>query len=269
MPTLHPHPEGKRLRLTDDLAAPPDGLHGKGGLDEALESHAARLAALQAALGAEGTRALLIVLQGRDACGKDGTVRRVFSGLNPAYAGVTSFKRPSALELRHDYLWRIHQAVPARGTIGIFNRSHYEDVLTVRVHGLVPEPVWRRRYEQINAFERMLADEGTVIRKFFLHVSKEEQRKRLEERLDDPAKNWKFEPGDLQERARWDDYTAAYEEMLERCSTAWAPWYVVPADRNKPRDFLVAEAVVAALEEMNPRYPEADPAVLKMRGKIV
>src|ERR1043166_2474752 len=197
MPTLHPHPEGKRLRLTDDLAAPPDGLHGKGGLDEPLESDLARLAALEDALGAEGTRALLVVLQGRDACGKDGTVRRVFSGLNPAYAGVTSFKRPSALELRHDYLWRVHQALPARGTIGIFNRSHYEDVLTVRVHGLVPEAVWRRRYGHINDFERMLADEGTVIRKFFLHVSREEQRRRLEGRLGDPAKHWKLGPGGL------------------------------------------------------------------------
>src|ERR1041384_6213739 len=192
MPTLHPHPEGKRLRLTDDLAAPPDGLHGKGGLDEARESHAARLAALQAALGAEGTRALLIVLQGRDACGKDGTIRRVFAGLNPALASVSSFKRPTPLELRHDYLWRVHQALPPRGSIGIFKRSHYEEVLPVRVHGLVPEATWRRRYQHINEFERMLADEGTTILKLFLHISKEEQRKRLEERLDDPTKNWKF-----------------------------------------------------------------------------
>jgi PPK2 family polyphosphate:nucleotide phosphotransferase len=265
---LAPHPEGTRPRLTDAMAAPQDGLPAKRAMDEALDALSTRLAALEDALGAEGTRALLVVLQGRDACGKDGTVRRVFGGLNPALATVASFKRPSVLELRHDYLWRVHQALPPRGTIGIFNRSHYEDVLTVRVHGLVPEAIWRRRYGHINDSERMLGDEGTVIRKFFLHVSREEQRRRLEERLADPAKNWKFEPGDLRERARWDEYTAAYEEMLERCSTASAPWYIVPADRNKPRDFLVAEVVVDALERMAPRYPAADPEVLKLRGKL-
>ena len=269
MPILHPHSPDTRPRLTDAHAAPPADLPSKDALDAALEKHAVRLAALQAALGAEGTRALLIVLQGRDACGKDGTIRRVFAGLNPALASVSSFKRPTPLELRHDYLWRVHQALPPRGSIGIFNRSHYEEVLTVRVHGLVPEATWRRRYQHINEFERMLADEGTTILKLFLHISKEEQRKRLEERLDDPTKNWKFEAADLRERALWDDYTAAYEEMLERCSTAWAPWYVVPSDRNKARDFLVGDVVLAALEAMNPRYPTADPEVLKMRGKIV
>jgi polyphosphate kinase 2 (PPK2 family) len=158
--------------------------------------------------------------------------------------------------------------VPPRGSIGIFNRSHYEDVLAVRVHQLQPEAVWRRRYDQINEFERMLTEEGVVIRKLFLHISKAEQRKRLEERLDDPTKNWKFEPGDLAERARWDEYTAAYAEMLERCSTPHAPWYIVPADKNKPRDWLVADLVVRTLQEMDPRYPEADPAVLAFRGKI-
>jgi polyphosphate kinase 2 (PPK2 family) len=158
--------------------------------------------------------------------------------------------------------------VPTRGVVGIFNRSHYEDVLPVRVHRLVPEEVWRRRYEHINAFERMLSDEGTVIRKFFLHISKEEQLERLNERLDRPSKNWKFEVGDLKERGMWDAYTEAYAEMLERCSTAWAPWYIVPANKNKPRDFLVAEAIVEALEGMNPQYPAADPAVLALRGTL-
>ena len=211
---------------------------------------------------------MLVVLQGRDACGKDGTVRRVFGRLNPASCTVSSFKRPAPLELRHDYLWRVHQLIPPRGTIGIFNRSHYEDVLVVRVHALQPESVWKKRYQQINDFERMLTEEGVVIRKFFLHVSRDEQRQRLEERLADPAKNWKFEPGDLAERARWDDYTAAYQEMLQRCSTRHAPWFIVPADQNKARDYAVAEVVLSTLEEMAPRYPKADPAVLTFRGKI-
>ncbi len=267
-PTLAPHPSGVRPHLTDRMANPPDGLHDKPALENDLEDLTQRLDALQAGLGAEEKRALLVVLQGRDACGKDGTVRRVFGGVNPALCAVTSFKRPTPLELRHDYLWRVHQLLPPRGTIGIFNRSHYEDVLTVRVHRLQPESVWKRRYEHINTFERMLVDEGTVILKFFLHVSKDEQKRRLEERLDDPAKNWKFEPGDLAERALWHDYTAAYEEVLERCSPATAPWYIVPADKNKARDFLVAEVVVRTLEAMDPKYPSADPAVLALRGTI-
>jgi len=160
------------------------------------------------------------------------------------------------------------QAVPPKGSIGLFNRSHYEDVIAVRVHGLAAEPVWRRRFEHINAFERMLSDEGVVIRKFFLHISKEEQRERLEERLSNPAKNWKFRQADLAERTKWEEYSAAYEEVLQRCSTAYAPWYVVPADKNKPRDFLVAEVLVRTLELMDPRYPPADPAVESLRGTI-
>lgn len=259
---LLPHPLATPPDVSDEAARPPAGLPDTfAELCETMER-------LQAALGAEERRALFVVLQGRDTCGKDGTIRRVFGRLNPAYCSVTGFKRPTPLELRHDYLWRVHQMVPPRGSIGIFNRSHYEDVLAVRVHQLQPEAVWRRRYDQINAFERMLTEEGVVIRKLFLHISKAEQRKRLEERLDDPTKNWKFEPGDLAERARWDQYTAAYAEMLERCSTPHAPWYIVPADKNKPRDWLVADLVVRTLQEMDPRYPEADPAVLDFRGKI-
>ncbi len=269
MAQLKPHPHGVRPRLTEALAAPADGLPHKDAIDKTLDANAGRIADLQAALGAEAKRALLVVLQGRDACGKDGTVRRVFGGLNPAYSSVTSFKRPTPAELHHDYIWRIHQAMPPRGTIGIFNRSHYEDVLAVRVHRLVPESVWRRRYAQINEFERMLVEEGTEIRKFFLHVSRAEQLKRLEARLDDPGKNWKFEPADLKERALWDEYTAAYEEALEQCSTAWAPWYIVPADKNKARELLVSEVVLEALEGMGPKYPAPDPEVLKLRGKLV
>ena len=268
MSTLAPHPLGLRPDLTDSLAAPPPGLPQKKELDDRFDALGRRLDQLQSALAAEGTRALLVILQGRDASGKDGTIKRVFGELGPAHCRVVGFKRPTSIDLEHDYLWRIHAMAPARGVVGVFNRSHYEDVLPVRVHRLVPEAVWRRRYDHINAFERMLSDEGTVIRKFFLHISKGEQLERLNERLDQPSKNWKFEIGDLKERGLWDAYTEAYAEMLERCSTAWAPWYIVPADKNKPRDFLVAEAIVEALEGMNPRYPAADPAVLALRGTL-
>jgi PPK2 family polyphosphate:nucleotide phosphotransferase len=267
-PLLSPHPEGVRPRLTDSLAEPAKELHGKKAIEEELDEIGKRTEALQAALGAENRRALLVVLQGRDACGKDGTTRRVFRALNPALCTVTNFKRPSEIELRHDYLWRVHQAIPPRGVIGVFNRSHYEDVLTVRVHALVPEAVWRKRYVQINEFESMLAAEGVVIRKFFVHVSQEEQRKRLEERLDDPTKNWKFAPGDLAERILWDNYTEAYEDMLELTSTERNPWFIVPADRNKARDLLVAQVLLDTLEQMDPKYPPADPEVLALRGTI-
>ncbi|HEU5219852.1 MAG TPA: PPK2 family polyphosphate kinase [Gemmatimonadales bacterium] len=269
VPILSSHPEGVRPRLTDAQARPAADLPGKQEMEDQLDAMTDRIESLQAALGAEQRRSLLVVLQGRDACGKDGTTRRVFRKVNPALCTVTNFKRPSERELHHDYLWRVHQAVPARGMIGIFNRSHYEDVLVVRVHGLVAEAVWRKRFAQIRDFEAMLADEGMVIRKFFLHVSKEEQRKRLEERLDDPAKNWKFEAGDLGERALWDNYTEAYEEVLEKTSTPRNPWFIVPADRNRARDLMVAQVVLHTLEEMDPKYPPADPAVLAFRGGIV
>jgi PPK2 family polyphosphate:nucleotide phosphotransferase len=212
---------------------------------------------LQEALYAEGKRALLVVLQGMDTSGKDGTIRRVLGRLNPQGVILTSFKTPTSVELSHDFLWRVHLAVPSRGTIGVFNRSHYEDVLVVRVHGLVSEEVWRPRYEQINQFEKILSQNGLTILKFMLHISREEQRQRLLARLDDPEKYWKFSPGDLKERALWDAYTAAYEEMLERTSTPWAPWYVVPADRKPVRDVLVAEVILEALERLGPTFPPA------------
>ena len=266
---LKAHPTGTRPALTDDLALPPADLPPKEQREAEFDDLRDRMCDLQAALGAEARRTLLIVIQGRDASGKDGVIRRVFGRLNPALSWVASFKRPTTTELSYDYLWRIHQGIPPRGRLGIFNRSHYEDVLPVRVHRIVPEEVWRRRYDHINAFERMLTDEGYVIRKLFLHISKAEQLGRLEERLDDPDKNWKFEAGDLKERARWDDYTAAYEEMLEHCSTPWAPWYIVPADKNRPRDYLIAKLVVETLTEMHPVYPAADPAVLELRKTLV
>ncbi|HEV8597904.1 MAG TPA: PPK2 family polyphosphate kinase [Gemmatimonadales bacterium] len=265
---LRPHPPGTRLQLTDGMAVPPPGLPSKEKLERALAELRERLQALQAALGAEAKRAILVIFQGRDASGKDGAIRRVFGGLNPARCTVTSFKRPSLLELSHDYLWRVHQAIPVRGTIGVFNRSHYEDLIAVRIRRLVAESVWRKRFDHINAFEAMLADEGVVIRKFFLHISMEEQRQRLEDRLSDPTKNWKFAVGDLEERSRWDEYSAAYQEVLERCSTDYAPWYLVPADKKLGGDLLVLEVLVRTLELMNPQYPPADREVLALKGSI-
>ncbi len=257
-----------KVRLTDADALPANGLPKGAAADQALAEIRHRIEELQLALGAEERRALLVVLQGRDTSGKDGVIRKVFGDLNPMYCQVSSFKRPTPVELRHDFLWRAHQVVPPAGMIGIFNRSHYEDVLVVRVHDLVPEKLWRKRYDHINEFERMLVDHGVTILKFALHISKDEQRQRLEDRLADDKKNWKFEVGDLKERGFWDHYTAAYEEMLERTSTKWAPWYQVPGDKKTARDLLIGEVVVEALEQMAPEYPKADPEVLNYLGKI-
>ncbi len=216
------------------------------------------LEVLQEKLYAEGKHKLLIVLQAMDAGGKDGTIRHVFEGVNPQGVQVAGFKVPSKLELAHDYLWRVHQRVPASGNIVIFNRSHYEDVLVVRVHGLVPKAVWSKRFEHINAFEKMLADEGTTIIKFYLHIDRDEQKKRLQARLDDPAKNWKFNPADLAERARWDEYTAAYEDVLSKTSTDWAPWYIVPANRKWYRNLVVATTIINTLQKLDIQLPTVD-----------
>ena len=215
-----------------------------------------RLGELQELLYAEHKHKVLIILQGMDTSGKDGTVRKVLREASPQGIRVVSFKKPSETELDRDYLWRVHANVPARGELVVFNRSHYEDVLVVRVHSLVPKSVWKKRYEQINEFERMLTDEGTTILKFFLHISRDEQRERLQARLDDPTKRWKFQHGDLEERKLWDDYMRAYEDVLEKTSTPYAPWTIVPADRKFMRDFLVAGAVVKALEKLKMRYPD-------------
>jgi PPK2 family polyphosphate:nucleotide phosphotransferase len=253
---LDPVAPGAAVSLSDAAARPAPGHDAdKSELEGRLATLTDRIDRLQSVLYAEGKRALLVVLQGRDTSGKDGTIRKVFGPLDPQGAVVTAFKAPTELELRHDFLWRVYQAVPPRGLIGIFNRSHYEDVLVVRVRRLVPESVWRERYEQINRFERNLTETGTTILKFYLHISREEQRERLLARLEEPDKFWKFNPGDLEDRKRWDDYTAAGEEMLARTSTEAAPWYVVPANRKHLRDVLVAETVVAALERMDPQYP--------------
>lgn len=214
------------------------------------------LDSLQERLYAESTRAVLFVIQAMDTGGKDGTIRKVFGNINPQGCRVTSFKAPTSAELAHDYLWRIHAALPRRGEIGVFNRSQYEDVLVVRVHNLAPKEVWSKRYEQINAFEKMLSDEGTTIVKFFLHISKDEQKQRLENRIADPEKNWKFNPGDLKERQLWDDYQDAYEDALNKTSTDYAPWYVIPANRKWYRNVVVARIAHETLKYMDPKFPE-------------
>jgi PPK2 family polyphosphate:nucleotide phosphotransferase len=224
-----------------------------------------RLEALQETLWAEGKRRVLVVLQGLDTSGKDGVIRRVFEGVNPSGVRVASFKAPSAEELAHDYLWRVHRQVPAAGEIVIFNRSHYEDVLVVRVRGLAPEKVWRPRYAQINEFEQLLADTGTTILKFFLHISREEQKDRLLDRVRDPVKRWKFRRGDLEDRAHWDEYVAAYREAIARTSTPSAPWWVVPANRNWYRDLVISSVIVETLERLEPRYPTGEAGLADIR----
>lgn len=221
----------------------------------ATEPLAQRLADLQEVLWARRDAKVLVILQGIDTSGKGGTVEHVFGAVNPVGLRVTSFKAPTAPELDRDYLWRIHQHVPAAGEIGVFDRSHYEDVLAVRVDGLVPEARWRRRFDHINAFEEMLTDEGTTIVKIFLHISKQEQGERLQARLDDPAKHWKFRTGDLDARRRWDDYEDAFSEAISRTSTASAPWHVIPADRKWYRNWAVATIMVSVLEGLGLSWP--------------
>jgi len=233
------------------------GLPEKEDAAEMLAELLEELSALQERLYAEGTRSVLLVLQGLDASGKDGTIRRVFTGVNPQGCYVTSFKAPAPVELAHDFIWRIHAHCPARGMIGIFNRSHYEDVVTVGVLGLAPEEVWRRRPERIVEFERLLADEGTTVLKCFLHVSIEEQRERFAERLSDPSKRWKHNPKDEETSRRFGEFTTAYDEALTATSTEWAPWYVIPADRNWVRNLAVATVLVEALRRLDPQFPEA------------
>jgi PPK2 family polyphosphate:nucleotide phosphotransferase len=217
-----------------------------------------RLEALQEALWAEHRHKVLVVLQGMDTSGKDGTIRHVFEGVNPLGVRVAAFKAPTQEELEHDFLWRVHAKVPARGEMVIFNRSHYEDVLVARVHKLVPPEVWKQRYHQINDFELLLAETGTTVLKFFLHISKDEQKARLQARLDDPQKQWKFRKGDLVDRALWDEYIKAYEEALSRTSQKHAPWYVVPADKKWYRNLVVATVLVKALEDLKIRIPQAE-----------
>jgi PPK2 family polyphosphate:nucleotide phosphotransferase len=247
-----------RVRLAD-WDPDDDAISGKDKSQalEQLDAYRARLEALQELLYAEGRHKLLVVLQAMDTAGKDSTIRHVFQGVDPLGVKVASFKAPTPYELARDYLWRVHHHVPGRGEIAIFNRSHYEDVLITRVNGWIDAAECKRRYRQINDFERMLAETGTTIRKFYLHISKDEQKKRLEERRDTPEKRWKFQPGDLGVRAQWDDYMAAYEAALSATSTAHAPWHVIPANSKLARNLMVSRLLIDTLDDLDMRYPDA------------
>jgi PPK2 family polyphosphate:nucleotide phosphotransferase len=259
-PRFRVEPErGIRLATVD----PDESEHyaKKKDVADELDKQRKRIRELQARLYGEHQRSLLIVLQAMDTGGKDGTIKGVFQGVNPQGCQVASFKAPSAEELDHDFLWRYHQRVPGKGMIHIFNRSHYEDVLVVRVKSLVPETVWRPRYELINQFEYALTMSGVGIIKFYLHISKAEQKRRLERRLANPDKRWKFSADDLKERALWDDYQAAFEDAINACSTPNAPWYAVPANKKWYRNLVVARTIADTLEAMDPRYPAAEPGL--------
>ena len=247
-------------RKPDDHA----GLGGKAEAKKELAKLVEELSMLHNRLYAEGSRSLLLILQGLDASGKDGTIKNVLTGVNPQGCRIVSFKEPTATELAHDYLWRVHMARPLRGEIGIFNRSHYEDVVTARVRGLVPEAVWSRRPQHIREFERLLVDEGTTVVKVFLHISREEQGKRLRKRLENPEKAWKFRRSDLDDRARWDEFMRAYEEVIGQTSTEWAPWHVVPADRKWVRNVVVARLLVDALRRIDPQLPPPEPGLSEL-----
>lgn len=246
---------GSKLNLEKFDPAATHGVDKKSAAGQ-LAKNLDRLSVLQYLLYAEARRSLLVVLQGIDAGGKDGTIRHVMSGLNPQGVDVTSFKVPEGAEKRHDYLWRIHRAVPEWGKIGIFNRSHYEDVLVVRVHGLVPKPVWSKRFDQINDFERTLGDNGVRIVKFLLYIGKDEQAKRFRQRIDDKSKSWKFSPADLKERGYWDQYTSAYQDVLRKCSTERAPWYLIPANNKWFRNLAVSQILRETLESMDLKFPK-------------
>ena len=246
---------GTKVSLKDFDAADSGVYRSAKDVEEPLQQQIRDLCKLQNLLYAENRRSVLIILQGMDTSGKDGTIRHVMSGLSPLGVRVRAFKAPTEEELGHDFLWRVHQAVPRHGEIGIFNRSHYEDVLVVRVHDLVPKKVWKTRYEQINQFEKMLVKNNVIVLKFFLHISKAEQKRRLQERLQDPTRYWKFSLHDIEERRYWGDYRKAYEAVLSECSTKWAPWHLVPADHKWYRNVVVAETVVQALRDLDMKYP--------------
>jgi len=264
---------GSKLNLNkvnpEDTGAYKKNGEGKAKAKAATAEFIARLGGLQERLYANATRALLIVLQGMDTSGKDSTIKHVMSGVNPQGCRVATFKTPTSLELAHDFLWRVHREVPPKGHIGIFNRSHYEDVLITQVHGLISDKQVQQRFDQIKEFEELLHESGTVVLKFFLHISKEEQRERLEERIRDPEKRWKFNVGDLEERKRWDKYMTAFEDVVSATSTDHAPWYVVPANRKWYRDLVVADTVVVALEDMKLKRPPAPEDVDFDKLKII
>lgn len=239
----------------------------RGEAEEEFRKLTVELRDLQHLMYAEDRRSLLVVLQGRDAAGKDGTIRHVFGPMNPQGTRVTSFKVPSKAEMAHDFLWRCHRAAPRTGTVGIFNRSHYEDVLVVRVHDLVPREIWSKRFEHINAFERLLADKGTVILKFYLHIDRDEQLERFKKRIDNPKKNWKISDADYSERPHWDAYTEAFEDALSKCSTDIAPWFVIPANRKWARNLVIADIVADAMRSLDMRFPKPDVDMDEIRRK--
>jgi PPK2 family polyphosphate:nucleotide phosphotransferase len=255
---------GTKVRLKNFSTSGHEGLGKRAGLKLAAE-HVAALDLLTYRLYAENKRALLIVLQGMDAAGKDGVIRHVLSSVSPQTCQVIAFKQPTVEELSHDFLWRVHRAAPPHGRVGIFNRSHYEDVLTVRVHKLVEKSVWKERFDQINAFEQLLTAEGTTIVKFFLHIGYDEQRKRLQQRLRDPQKYWKISQADVKERKYWSDYQRAYEDVLSRCSTTYAPWHVIPADHHWYRNLAIGKILCETLNVMDPQFPPAPPGIKKLK----
>jgi PPK2 family polyphosphate:nucleotide phosphotransferase len=259
---------GRKARLSDWNPGSTPGCKSKEEAASRLAKNLETIGMLQYSLYAEDRRSILIVLQGMDTSGKDGVVRNVMTAFNPSGTRVTSFKVPTPEESRHDFLWRIHHSVPGRGQVAIFNRSHYEDVLVVRVHELVPREVWMRRYDEINDFEKRLTQNGTRVLKFFLHISRDEQRARLLARLDHPDKHWKFSEADLSERRRWPDYQEAFEDAVAKCSTKRAPWYVVPADHKWYRDFAISEIVADALRDMDPEPPRVKLDVKRLRAQL-
>lgn len=256
---------GVKVRLCEWDPDDTEGIAGQKKADNVLADNVRRLAELQYLLYAENKRSVLIVLQAMDAGGKDGTIRHVLGPLNPQGCKVISFKTPTQEELEHDFLWRIHKAAPRNGEIRVFNRSQYEDVLIVRIHGLVPKSVWSERYDQINAFEKLLTSNGTNVLKFFLHIGKDEQLKRFEKRLENPRKHWKANPEDFQERRHWKDYIKAYEDVLSRCSTSFAPWYVIPANKKWFRNSLVSQILVEQLSRLKMEFPKPAFDVSKMK----
>jgi PPK2 family polyphosphate:nucleotide phosphotransferase len=247
---------GRPLRLAQIDPGSTGGYESKNDAEARLKQLREQFSSLQEKLYAEGKQSLLVVFQAMDTGGKDGAIKSLFEGINPSGLQITAFKAPSLEELKHDFLWRIHKVTPAKGMIGVWNRSHYEDVLIVRVKNLVEKKVWEARYDQINNFEKLLANNGVTLLKFYLHISKDEQKARLQARLDDPEKTWKFNPGDLPERALWDDYQAAYQDAINHCTTEHAPWYIVPANHKWARNVAVVEVVVGALEKMAPQFPK-------------
>jgi PPK2 family polyphosphate:nucleotide phosphotransferase len=263
---LRPDPRGTILPGLDTRATP--GVEDRETAEAEMPELADRLDHLQERLWVEGTRSLLVVLQGMDTSGKGGTVRHVFSAMNPAGIEVTSFKKPTEEELAHHFLWRIERKLPVPGEVMVFDRSHYEDVLIARVRSLVPEEVWRARYEEINAFEERVAAAGTTIVKCMLHISYDEQRERLLARLDDPDKHWKFNEGDVEERRLWLDYQSAYEEAIRECTTELAPWHVIPADRKWYRNWAISKLLVEVLEAMDPQLPRPDLDVEALRARL-